>query len=126
LPPGVGRSLPEQEIGSLGAAYLTGVAKMNRERSLDLASPLFNARKLLANPTLDDEGETARIKSALLKLAKHAYVCGMCENYLVWSLALDKNIPLADAYPDLFEPLVRLFEGGANIRTHHGELELTR
>lgn len=47
----------------------------------------------------------------------------ICFGYLEWCSLLDNGHPIALKYPDIYEPIIKLFErGGGQISIHHHEL----
>ncbi|WP_037289559.1 hypothetical protein [Saccharibacillus sacchari] len=47
----------------------------------------------------------------------------LCMHYLRWCLLIDAGEEKALQFPDVYEPMIMLFEkGGGGISTHHGEL----
>jgi hypothetical protein len=45
----------------------------------------------------------------------------LLQNYALWTVLVRAGNPIATLEPDLFEPLMRMFERGAAFTLHHGE-----
>ncbi|MGO4532716.1 hypothetical protein AB4Z30_26835 [Paenibacillus sp. 2TAF8] len=46
----------------------------------------------------------------------------LCTFYLEWAYVLDKQMPIALKFQDLYDPIIKLFERGGRISYHHNEL----
>lgn len=52
----------------------------------------------------------------------NSYVRQLCVDAIKWAYYSYYSILPSCKYPDLYEPLLRIFEMGYSIRIHHGEL----
>lgn len=46
----------------------------------------------------------------------------LCAFYLEWAYVVDKQVPVALQFHDLYDPIIKLFEKGGRISYHHNEL----
>lgn len=46
----------------------------------------------------------------------------LCTFYLEWAYVVDKQVPIALQFHDLYDPIIKLFERGGRISYHHNEL----
>lgn len=46
----------------------------------------------------------------------------LCNFYIEWAYVADKQLPIALKFPDLYDPIIKLFERGGRIGYHHSEL----
>ncbi|MEY8747012.1 hypothetical protein AB9M62_48600 [Bacillales bacterium AN1005] len=46
----------------------------------------------------------------------------LCAFYLEWAYVIDKQMPIALEFHDLYDPIIKLFERGGRISYHHNEL----
>ncbi|MEK8019762.1 MAG: hypothetical protein VSS75_023050 [Candidatus Parabeggiatoa sp.] len=54
-------------------------------------------------------------------IAGNAYVIAICKCYLMWNYLIDEKEVLAQQFPDIFDPLIKLFERGGRVALSRGE-----
>ncbi len=120
LASGIKSSVTEEDLAKSAFEYLDGVACMSNAEGLNLQSPFFAAKSLLEGSAVSSDALESEIEHATNGI-RNTWVRGICTNYLVWCAAFEDNATLARKYPNLFEPMIRLFEAGGEFGFHKGE-----
>jgi hypothetical protein len=119
----------EADVGAtLVWTYFLGVSEFYQKFGIDSASPFFSPTSLIAI----DGAKTAAAMAEVTKAAERSppwesgFTRRLCESILEWNEGVDAGDRFASAYPDLFEPLLVMFEKGGDLGLHHGEVLIGR
>lgn len=105
----------------LAREYLRRVALMAKSLPGWDGGPFFNTSEVTAND-LDPQVITEIDAAVTADTQPNGYVRRLCIDYIKWQAYVEVADPVACLYPDIFEPLLRLFERGQSFGIRHGEL----
>lgn len=80
---------------------------------------IFNAAEII---NFDIPAQIKEECNKLLNLNLDWVTEYLCTFYLEWAYVVDKQIPIAMKFHDLYDPIIKLFERGGRISYHHNEL----
>ncbi|MEK3876428.1 Imm3 family immunity protein [Paenibacillus sp. FSL M7-0420] len=96
-----------------GNMFLDFNSKDNNRRAV------FNASEIIDFRMPDSiKEENSRLLSVQLDWTTEY----LCDFYLEWAYAMDKEVLIAHQFHDLYDPIIKLFERGGRISYHHNEL----
>jgi hypothetical protein len=105
----------------LAREYLRRAALMAKSLPNWEGGPFFNP----AVVTLSDLSATliSEIEAVITSDSQpNGFVRRICRDYIKWQAYIDKGNPVATSFPEVYEPLLKLFERGQSFGMHHGEL----
>lgn len=114
----VGYAFQRESNVALAKEFLRRAALIIKEYNLDVKFPFFSAAKAIGkSQQIDIEKVCSQINTL-----NNTFLRRACECYIEWASLTDEGEPAAMKFPDLYEPLIKLFERGGSIGIHHGEV----
>jgi hypothetical protein len=109
------------KAGDLATEYLRRVAVMAQSLPSWSGGPFFNPTTVTSSELGSDiESEIRAVVSE--DIEPNGYVRRLYLDYIKWQAYVEMGDPVACSHPDVYEPLIRLFEQGHPLGFHHGDL----
>lgn len=100
--------------------YMRRVAQLEQKAQIHLSGLFFDPEELVKENVALLELERQSLEKVTRDI-DHRFWRRLLQNYVLWASLVNRGNPAAVLEPDLFEPLIRMFERGAAFTLHHGE-----
>lgn len=118
----VGRNT-SKEFSDYGCEFLRGLASFYDEKSLKALPPFASNIALILGCQEKISIEDFLNEESIDFLKDKPYKKNIVEFYLQLALMADKN-PDVSKYLQIYEPLIKIFESGGNIKLNYHELDI--
>ena len=102
--------------------YLRRLARLEQESQISVSGPFFDPAEL-PNVRADHLQRQRRELAAVTGGIDRGIWTTLMENYSIWTDLVRDRHPVALLAPDLFKPLIRMFERGGTFSLHHAWAE---
>ncbi len=105
--------------------YMRRLSRLEQHTHIQVSGLFFDPLELSG-------ASEVRLKQERLALATLTEAVGnrlwarLLQNYVLWTILVRQGNIVAAAEPDLFEPLMRMFERGSAFIQHHGEAQFEK
>jgi len=98
--------------------YIRRVSVFVTTNSLKTPYPFLNAAKAIGRDIQLDIYECC----PNLKIIDNSLIIAMCTSYIQWAVLIDNKDDCATKFPDIYEPLIKLYEKSGSVNYRNGEI----